>query len=96
MRDYTFSDALSFHIPSSDYDSKLLSSGLWKLCELGLRGRSGEAGSDSKEPAIVLLKTKELTTTQLKPRGWSDVSRSFKKDVSMPVCGILVFQLFYS
>ena len=83
MHNYTFDDAFSFHIPSPVYDSKLLSSELWKLWELELKQGSGEADNHSAEPVNLLLKTKELTSAQLQE--WGEVSHSGKKDVSLSV-----------
>lgn len=85
VHNYTVEDALSFHIPSPVYDSKLLSSDLWKLWELELKqgSGSGEADNDGTNPVNLLLKTKELTPAQLQE--WGDVPHSGNKYVSLSV-----------
>ena len=56
-----FDNAVTFHIPSSDYDDKLKESALWKLWELELRQRQEDDESDGEEESELLLKTRELT-----------------------------------
>ncbi len=54
-----FSDAITLHVPSLEYEKKLTESALWKLQELQTQNR----GPDSQ--ACVsgkLLKTRELTS----------------------------------
>ncbi len=60
---FRFSDAITLHVPSLEYEKKLTESALWKLQELQSQNR----GPDS--PACVtgkqLLKTRELTSEVL-------------------------------
>ena len=56
-----FDNAVTFHIPSTDYDYKLKESALWKLWELELRQLQEEDDESDVEESELLLKTRELT-----------------------------------